>query len=97
MSGVILKPILTEKSTYVGREGNRFVFMVDRKADKLDIKAAIKDAFNVDVTKVNTINVMGKAKSRSTKRGFTTGRTNHVKKAIVTVADGQTIDIYENI
>ncbi len=97
MSGVIIKPILTEKSTMMSESENRFVFMVDRRADKPAIKAEIEETYKVNVTSVNTINVAGKKKSRYTKRGFTEGRTNHYKKAIVSVAEGQTIDVFENI
>ena len=97
MSEVIIKPILTEKSSLMSESGNRFVFMVDRRADKPAIRAEVEKTYNVTVVSVNTINVAGKKKSRHTKRGFTQGKTNHYKKAIVTVAEGQTIDVYENI
>ena len=97
MSKILVKPILTEKSSLIGEEGNRFVFQVERSANKLQIKEAVEAAYGVQVDKVNTVLVAGKSKSRYTKRGFTQGRTNHYKKAIVTLADGDTIDLYENI
>ncbi len=94
---VILKPIITEKMTHLGEKLNRYGFMVDRKANKLQIMQAIKDLYGVDVTSVNTMVFSGKNKSRFTKSGVISGRTNTYKKAIVTLAKGETIDFYSNI
>jgi large subunit ribosomal protein L23 len=81
---------LTEKLSRVG-------FIVDKKANKVEIKKAIEDFYNVKVLDVNTISYAGKVKSRFTKAGFLSGRTNAFKKAIVTLAEGETIDFYSNI
>jgi len=94
---VILKPVITEKMTHAGEKLNRYGFLVDRNANKLQIKKAIKDVYGVDVTDVNTMTYAGKKKTRYSKSGFITGSSNAYKKAIVTLAKGETIDFYSNI
>ena len=94
---IIIKPIITEKMTHLGEKLNRSGFMVDRRANKLQIMQAIKDLYGVDVAAVNTMVFSGKNKSRFTKTGVISGRTNTYKKAIVTLAKGETIDFYSNI
>ena len=94
---IIFKPVITEKMTELGEKLNRYGFIVDRRANKLQIKQAIKELYGVDVESVNTMNYSGKVKSRNTKSGVITGRTNNYKKAIVTLAEGETIDFYSNI
>ncbi|MEZ5081973.1 MAG: 50S ribosomal protein L23 [Bacteroidales bacterium] len=94
---VIIKPVITEKMTEMGEKLNRFGFIVDKKANKIQIKNAVEDFYGVDVLAVNTMNFSGKEKSRSTKGGLISGRTNSYKKAIVTLAEGETIDFYSNI
>jgi len=94
---IIIKPIITEKMTQMGEQLNRYGFIVDRRANKLQIKKAIKDLYGVDVVEVNTMVYSGKNKSRFTKGGVITGRTNTYKKAIITLAEGETIDFYSNI
>jgi large subunit ribosomal protein L23 len=94
---VIIKPIVTEKMTELGEKLNRFAFVVDRKANKLQIKDAVEELYNVSVASVNTMVYAGKEKSRYTKSGVIVGRTNSFKKAIVTLAEGDTIDFYSNI
>ena len=95
--GIIIKPIVTERMTIQGEKLNRYGFIVDREANKLEIKAAVEQAYNVTVAEVNTMNYHGKRKSRYTKAGMLKGRTNHYKKAIVTVAGEDKIDFYANI
>jgi large subunit ribosomal protein L23 len=94
---IILKPIITEKMTQMGEKLNRYGFLVDRNANKLQIKKAIKDVYGVEVAEVNTMTFAGKKKTRYTKTGFITGSSNSYKKAIVTLAKGETIDFYSNI
>jgi len=94
---VIIKPIITEKMTQMGEKLNRYGFMVDRRANKLQIKQAIKDLYGVDVAMVNTLVFSGKNKTRFTKTGIISGRTSTYKKAIVTLAKGESIDFYSNI
>lgn len=97
MNNIIIKPVLTEKMTIQGEKLNRYGFIVDRRANKLQIRQAIEQMYGVVVTDVNTMIKMGKAKSRYTKTGLQTGRANHTKKAIVTLKEGDTIDFYSNI
>jgi len=94
---IIIKPIITEKMTDLGEKLNRYGFIVHKKANKLQIKKAVEELYGVDVNNVNTMNYSGKQKSRNTKSGAITGRTSAYKKAIVTLADGETIDFYSNI
>jgi large subunit ribosomal protein L23 len=94
---VILKPIITEKMTQMGEKLNRYGFKVDKRANKLQIAQAIKDLYGVEVAAVNTMVFSGKNKSRFTKSGVLSGRTNTYKKAIITLAKGETIDFYSNI
>lgn len=94
---IIIKPIITEKMTQQGETLNRYGFFVDRKANKLQIKQAIKDLYGVEVESISTMVVFGKKKSRYTKSGVISGRANTRKKAIVTLAKGETIDFYSNI
>ena len=95
--GILIKPIVTEKMTIQGEKLNRYGFIVDREANKLQIKAAVEQAYNVTVADVNTVNYHGKRKSRYTKAGMLNGRTNHYKKAYVTLAGEDKIDFYANI
>ncbi len=95
--GVILKPIITEKMTQKGEALNQFGFIVDKRANKLQIKTEIEDLYGVQVASVNTMNYSGKRKSRYTKTGLISGRTRSYKKAIVTLAEGETIDFFSNI
>ena len=94
---IINKPILTEKMTIQGEKLNRYGFVVDVRANKLEIRKAVEQMYGVVVTDVNTINCMGKLKSRYTKAGLLEGRANNYKKAIVTLKEGDKIDFYSNI
>ena len=94
---ILIKPIITEKMTDASEQLNRFGFVVDRKANKIQIKAAVEEAYGVTVDSVRTMNYSGKTKSRFTKAGVISGRTAHYKKAIVQLAEGDTIDFYSNI
>jgi large subunit ribosomal protein L23 len=93
-SDILIKPILSEKANKLSEKQNRYTFVVDRKANKLEIKKAVEQFYGVQVSEVNTIIVPSKAKSKYTKAGFIKGRKPAKKKAIVTVAEGETIDIY---
>ena len=95
--GIIIKPIVTEKLTAQGEKLNQYGFIVDRKANKLQIKEAVEQMYNVSVASVNTLNYHGKRKSRYPKAGILRGRMNHFKKAYVTRAGDDKIDFYANI
>lgn len=94
---ILIKPIVTEKFTTMGEEMNRFGFLVSRKANKVQIKKAVEDMYNVKVVAVNTMVYGGKRKSRYTRGGVISGKTNSTKRAVVTLAEGETIDFYSNI
>ena len=93
-SDILIKPVLSEKANKQAEKMNRFTFIVDRKANKLEIKKAIETFYGVQVEEVNTQVVPSKLKAKYTKAGFIVGRKPAKKKAIVTVAEGDTIDIY---
>jgi large subunit ribosomal protein L23 len=95
---VLIKPLITEKMTDVSEKmPNRFGFIVNKKANKLQIKKAVEELYGVQVSTVNTMVYQGKQRSRMTKSGFISGRTNAYKKAVVTLIEGETIDFYSNI
>ena len=95
--GILIKPIVTEKMTIQGDKLNRYGFIVVKTANKIEIKKAIEQMYGVSVKDVNTVNYHGKRKSRYTKAGLAVGRTNHYKKAFVTLAGEDKIDFYSNI
>ncbi len=95
---IIIKPVITEKLTAITEKiPNRYGFIVNKKANKLQIQEAVEELYDVTVEKVNTMNFSGKNSSRFTKSGLLTGRTSSFKKAIVTLAEGEEIDFYSNI
>ena len=94
---IIKKPVITEKMTAITEKFNSYAFIVDKRANKLQIKQAVQDLYGVQVESVNTINYEGKLKSRYTKTGVISGRRDAFKKAIVTLAKGETIDFFSNI
>ncbi|MBT3174741.1 MAG: 50S ribosomal protein L23 [Lentimicrobiaceae bacterium] len=95
--GIILKPVITEKMTAKGEDLNQYGFIVDKRANKLQIKGEVETLYGVEVLSVNTMNYSGKRKSRNTKSGVISGKTNAFKKAIVTLQEGETIDFFSNI
>lgn len=94
---VLVKPILTEKANAQQEKLRCYAFRVNKKANKLEIKKAIESFYGVTVTNVNTTVAPGKNKTRYTKAGFIKGAKPSYKKAFVTVAEGETIDLYANI
>lgn len=97
LSEVLIKPILSEKINQQTEKMNRYAFVVNRKANKLEIKKAVEDFYGVQVADVNTAVIPGKAKSRNTKAGVVSGRKSAKKKAYVTVAKGESIDLYGTV
>lgn len=97
LSEVLIKPILTEKANAQSEKQNKFAFRVNRKANKLEIKDAVEAFYNVTVKDVHTIVVPAKNKTRYTKAGFIQGEKPAYKKAYVTVAEGDSIDLYGGI
>jgi large subunit ribosomal protein L23 len=94
---IIIKPIITEKITKEGEVFNRFGFVVDKKANKVQIKKAVEAAYGISVVSVNTMNYRADRTTKYTKSGLISGKTNSYKKAIVQVKEGETIDFYNNI
>lgn len=94
---VLKKPLITEKMTKTSEKLGQYGFIVDRNANKVEIKKAVEKLYNVTVDSVNTLTIAGKRKSRFTKTGFVSGSTGTYKKAIVTLKKGDTIDFYSNI
>ena len=94
---ILIKPLITEKMTAQTEKLNRFGFVVDRRANKDQIKREVERLYEVEVATVNTMIYGGDAKTRYTKSGVQKGKTSSYKKAIITLAEGQTIDFYSNI
>ena len=94
---IIKKPVITEKMTAISEKLNKYAFIVDKNANKIQIKEAVEKLYDVKVAAVNTMNYDGKKKSRYTKSGAITGRAAAFKKAIVTLKEGETIDFFSNI
>ena len=97
LSDVLIKPILSEKANNQQEKLRRYAFRVDKKANKLEIKRAVENFYGVTVTDVNTVVAPAKRKTRYTKARFIAGQKSSYKKAFVTVAAGETIDLYSNI
>lgn len=85
-SEIIVKPLLTEKS-YSGIQNKVYTFVVNKNANKVEIAQAVETMFNVEVAKVNTLNMKGHKKSQNTKQGRTVGKTSDYKKAVVTLTE----------
>ena len=94
---ILIKPVITEKATTDSEMNNRFTFVVSNKANKIQIKDSIESAYGVSVTKVRTMNVRPDRNTKFTKSGMITGKTKAYKKAVVQVAEGETIDLYSNL
>ena len=94
---IIKKPIITEKMSAQSEAYNRFAFVVDKNANKIEIKKAIEEMYDVAVDSVRTMICIGKKRVRGTKSGMIVGRTSTYKKAIITLTEGDSIDFYSNI
>lgn len=97
LAEVLVKPIITEKSNKLSEKRNIYAFRVGRRANKLEIKKAVEEFYGISVIDVNTVVVPAKSKSRYTKAGVISGRKPAYKKAYVTVAEGDTIDLYGSL
>jgi large subunit ribosomal protein L23 len=93
---ILKSPLVTEKISALNEKG-KYGFIVNSKANKVEIKKAVEKQYGVNVERVNTANVMGKLKTRNTKAGVLSGRKPNFKKAIVTLAKGEVIDFYSNV
>lgn len=93
---ILKKPLVTEKMSVLNEQG-KYAFIVEKKANKLEIKKAVEKIYGVTVDNVRTLNYLGKSKSRYTNARIVSGRKSSYKKAIVTVAEGEVIDFYSGI
>jgi large subunit ribosomal protein L23 len=94
---ILIKPIITEKATNDSELYNRYAFVVDNKANKLEIKNAVEKAYGVSISSVKTLNYPIQRNTKFTKKGLVTGIKSGYKKAIVQLADGENIDFYNNL
>jgi large subunit ribosomal protein L23 len=94
---IIKKPVITEKMTNDSEKFNRYAFVVDRKANKIEIKKAVEQQYDVVVESVRTMVCIGKNRVRGSKSGMIVGKTATYKKAIVQLSSGDSIDFYSNI
>jgi len=91
---ILVRPIITEKVNGQMEKSGRYTFEVDKRANKLEVKKAVEEFYNVKVADVNTNVVPGKSKSRFTKSGFLKGQKSSYKKATVTLVEGDNIDLF---
>ncbi len=94
---ILIRPIITEKMTRLGEKLNRYGFIVDKSANKIEIKKAVEKMYGITVKDVNTMIVPGKRKVRYTQTGMTKGMKKSYKKAIVTLNEGESIDFYSYV
>lgn len=97
MHNILIKPLVTEKMTELMERENKYGFVVDYNTNKIEIAKAIEKKFEVNVVSVNTIRYKGKTKTQFTKKGRFTGKTPRYKKAIITIKEGQTLDLFEEV
>jgi large subunit ribosomal protein L23 len=94
---ILIKPIISEKAETLSDKQQQYTFMVDRKANKIEIRKAVEKMYNVSVESVNTLTIPGKTKKRFTRAGVQIGRVSPYKKAIITLGDGESIDFFGDI
>lgn len=97
INDILIKPIITEKMTELSDDYNKYSFIVNKNANKIQIRNAVEEMYGVTVDSVNTMRYRGKQRSRYTRAGIIRGKENSFKKAIVTLVEGDTIDFYSNI
>lgn len=97
MRNILIRPLVTEKMTEITEMQAKYGFIVSVDANKIEIAKAIKDKFNVEVVDVNTIKYKGKTKTQFTRRGRFSGKTPQYKKAIITLKEGQSIDLFGEV
>ena len=93
---IIIKPIISEKATYLTDLRGQYSFLVDTKANKIQIKNAVEEAYGVKVANVRTMIYAPKVSMKYTKKGLQVGKTNKVKKAVIELQAGEVIDVFAN-
>lgn len=94
---ILVKPLITEKADTLSEKRTQYSFIVEKGANKIEIKKAVEQLYTVNVEAVNTMIIPGKRKTRNTKKGVLHGRKPSYKKAVVTLAAGETIDFFGDI
>tara|TARA_Y100000385_G_scaffold166032_1_gene172068 strand:+ start:639 stop:929 length:291 start_codon:yes stop_codon:yes gene_type:complete len=94
---ILIKPIITEKATNDSELFNRYAFVVDKNANKIEIKKAVETAYGVSISSVKTLNYPVQKNTKFTKKGLVTGKKGGYKKAIIQLAEGESIDFYNNL
>ncbi|MBC8173983.1 MAG: 50S ribosomal protein L23 [Chitinophagales bacterium] len=94
---VLVKPLITEKLTQLTEKSGTYGFVVDKRANKIEIKGAVEKMYGVQVDSVRTINEVGKHGWKRTPFGLSMGTKGNMKKAYVTLKKGETIDFFSNI
>lgn len=97
MKSILFKPLITEKTENIGEDGDKYTFVVDRRANKVEVRKAVEKMYNVSVESVNTMIVPGKSKVRNTRSGIQRGRKSAYKKAIVKLSRGEEIDFFGDL
>lgn len=98
MHNVLIRPLITEKMTNISADqAGKYGFIVNPESNKIEIARAIEQKFNVHVVEVKTMNHSGKTKTQFRKSGRFTGKTAKFKKAIVTLKEGETIELFEQV
>ena len=97
MHQILIRPLITEKMSNLTADQNKYGFLVIPKANKIEIAKAVENKFNVHVADIRTVNHPGKTKTQFRKSGRFTGKTARYKKAIVTLREGETIDLFEEV
>lgn len=93
---IIIKPIISEKATYLTDLRGQYSFLVDTRANKIQIKNAVQEAYGVKVANVRTMIYAPKISSKYTKKGLQVGKTNKLKKAVIELQAGEVIDVFAN-
>lgn len=94
---ILIRPIITEKAEKLSEGLNQYSFVVHKKANKVEVRKAVEQMYGVSVEAVNTMVLPGKTKVRNTRSGIQRGQVGAVKKAVVTLGEGETIDFYGDI
>lgn len=91
---ILIKPVVSEKAEILSDKQTQYTFIVAKSANKVEVRKAIEARYGVTVESVNTLTMPSKAKNRTTKSGLVRGRVPSFKKAVVTLSDGETLDLY---
>jgi large subunit ribosomal protein L23 len=95
--GILIKPIISEKAELLSESKNQYSFVVNKKANKVEVRKAVEEMYSVTVASVNTMIMPAKAKNRNTRSGLIKGRVSSFKKAIITLSEGEEIDFFGDI